>query len=63
MTMSVFEDIKTGLHQAIVLEKARQEMQSHFEHAENDIQNGRVQPAEDAFSEVINNLEKQEGSS
>ena len=61
--MSVFEDIKTGLHQAIVLEKARQEMQSHFEHAESDIQNGRVQPAEDAFSEVINNLEKQEGSS
>ena len=57
--MSVFEDIKTGLHQAIALEKARQETQSHFEQAESDIQNGRVQPAEDVFFEIINNLEKQ----
>lgn len=60
--MSIFEDIKKGLHQAIALEKARKELRSHIEQGKYDLENGRVQPSDYVFSDVLRELETQENT-
>ena len=54
--MSVFEDIKNGLLQAITFEKERKAIRSHFERSKKDIKDGRVLLAEEAIESVADEL-------
>lgn len=56
--MSIFEDIKTGLNQAITLEKARAALYSHLEQSENDIKQGNVHTVEDAIADILDKMER-----
>ena len=60
LKMSIFEDIKMGLIQAIALEKAKKELRSHLEQSRGDLENGRLQPADHVFTDVLRELEIQE---
>ena len=50
--MSVFEDIKNGLLQAITFEKERKAIRSHFERSKKDIKDGRVLLTEEGNGSV-----------
>lgn len=54
--MSVFEDIKNELLQAITFEKERKAIRSHFERSKKDIKDGRVLLAEEAIESVADEL-------
>ena len=56
LKMSVFEDIKNGLLQAITFEKERKAIRSHFERSKKDIKDGRVLLAEEAIESVADEL-------
>lgn len=58
--MSVFEDIKNSLRQAIAFEKEKRVIRSHLEQAKYDVQQGKVQPSETVAAEIINDLENGE---
>lgn len=55
--MGVFENIKTGLLQAIAFEKGKRVLRSRLDQAKEDVKQGRVQPSETAVADVINEIE------
>ena len=56
LKVSIFDDIKTGLLQAIAIERERRTVRSHLGHSKKEIKQGKTQPVEEAVADLLDEI-------